>query len=185
MRHFAITVALLLLASPASASHWNVDAAKSRLGFTVQWSGQPYNGVFKSWKAKIDFDPADLAHASADVVIDVASESSGDDETDEGVKGAQGFQASQFATAHFQTAGFTHKGGNDYVANGNLTLRGVTKSVTLPFTLTLSGNSAHMVGTTQVSRMDFGVGQGGDFAKPAPVAYQVAIKVDLTATKAP
>jgi hypothetical protein len=33
--------------------------------------------------------------------------------------------------------------------------------------------------------MDFGVGQGGDFAKPAPVAYQVAIKVDLTATKAP
>ena len=185
MRYFAIIAALLLLASPASAAHWNVDAAKSRLGFTVQWSGQPYNGVFKSWKAKIDFDPADLAHASADVVIDVASESYGDDETDEGVKGAQGFQASQFATAHFQTTGFTHKGGNDYVASGNLTLRGITKPVTLPFTLTLSGNSAHMVGTAQVSRMEFGVGQGGEFAKPAPVAYQVAIKVDLTATKAP
>ena len=42
-----------------------------------------------------------------------------------------------------------------------------------------------MTGATQVSRIDFGVGQGGDCAKPAPVAYQVTIKVDLTATKAP
>jgi polyisoprenoid-binding protein YceI len=185
MKRFVTVAALLLAASPAFAAHWNVDPAKSRLGFTVQWSGQPYSGVFKSWKAKIDFDPADLAHSSAEVVIDVTSETSGDADTDEGVKGAQGFQASQFATAHFSTTGFTHRGGNDYVANGNLTIRGISKAVTLPFTLTIAGNNAHMMGTTQVSRMDFGIGQGGDFAKPAPVAYQVAIKVDLTATKAP
>jgi polyisoprenoid-binding protein YceI len=179
----AICIAALLAASPAYAAHWNVDAAKSRLGFTVNWAGQPFNATFKSWKANIDFDPNDLAHSSADVTIDVASEASGDADTDEGVKGAQGFQASQFSTARFQTVSIARKSGNDYVAQAKLTIRGVTKPVTLPFTLAIAGNGAHMTGAAQVSRMDFGVGQGGDFSKPAPVAYQVTVKVDLTATK--
>ena len=182
---FVLCAAALLVASPACAAHWNVDAAKSRLGFAVSWAGQPFNATFKSWKANIDFDPNDLAHSSADVTIDVASETSDDAETDEGVKGAQGFQASQFSTARFQTTGIAHKSGNDYVAQAKLTIRGVAKPVILPFTLTIAGNSAHMTGSAQVSRMDFGVGQGGDFSKPAPVAYQVTVKVDLTATKAP
>lgn len=182
----ALVLAALLAASPAvAAPHWTVDAAKSKLGFTVQWAGQPFNGTFKSWKANIAFDPNDLAHSMADVTIDVASETSGDDETDDGVKGAQGFQTNQFATARFTTTAISHKSGNDYVANARLTIRGVTKMVTLPFTLTFAGNGAHMAGQTIVSRMDFGVGSGGDFSKPAPVAYQVAVKVDLTATKAP
>jgi polyisoprenoid-binding protein YceI len=179
----AIILAALLAASPAAAAHWNVDAAKSRLGFTVSWAGQPFTATFKSWKANIDFDPNDLPHSSADVPIDVASEASGDADTDEGVKGAQGFQTTQFATARFQTVSIVHKSGNDYVAQAKLTIRGVTKPVALPFTLAIAGNSAHMTGTAQVSRMDFGVGQGGDFSKPAPVAYQVTVKIDLTATK--
>lgn len=186
MRTLAACAALALLSQPAlAAPHWTVDAAKSRLGFTVQWAGHPFTGTFRSWKAAIRFDPADLAHSSADVSIDVASETSGDDELDDGVKGAQGFQASQFATARFTTTGFTHKSGDDYAASAKLTIRGVTRTVTFPFTLTLSGNGARMKGTAQVSRVDFGVGQGGDFSKPAPVAYQVLVNVDLTATKAP
>jgi polyisoprenoid-binding protein YceI len=180
---YALTLLALLAATPATASHWNVDAGKSKLGFTVSWAGQPYNATFGSWKANIDFDPNDLAHSKADVTIDIASETSGDAETDDGVKGAQGFQTAQFATARFQTTSIAHKAGNDYVAQGKLTIRGVGKAVTLPFTLVIAGNGAHMTGATTVSRMDFGVGQGGDFSKPAPVAYQVTIKVDLTATK--
>lgn len=180
---YAIALAALLAATPATAAHWNVDAGKSKLGFTVSWSGQPYNATFGSWKANIDFDPNDLAHSKADVAIDIASETSGDAETDDGVKGAQGFQTAQFATARFQTTSIAHKSGNDYVAQGKLTIRGVSKPVTLPFTLVIAGSSAHMTGSATVSRMDFGVGQGGDFSKPAPVAYQVTIKVDLTATK--
>lgn len=182
----ALFVAALLAATPAlAAPHWTVDAAKSRLGFAVSWSGKPFEGTFKSWKANIRFDPADLAHSAAEVTIDVASETSGDDEIDDGIKGAQGFQTSQFAVARFATTSIAHKSGNDYVANAKLTLRGVTRTVTLPFTLTFAGNGAHMVGSAQLSRMDFGVGQGGDFSKPAPVAYQVTVNVDLTATKAP
>ena len=100
------------------------------------WSKEPFSAAFKSWKADIDFDPADLAHAHADVTVDLASEASDEAEFDDGLKGALGFQVSQFPEAHFVTTGFAHKAGNAYVATGSLSLRGVTKDVTLPFTLT-------------------------------------------------
>ena len=130
-------LATLAIAVPAYAApaHWSVDVARSRLGFAVQWGGQPFRGGFQRWKADIVFDPNDLAHSSADVSIDIASESSGDPETDDNVKGAQGFQADKFATARFTTSGFVHKGGDSYVANAKLTIRGITRSVQLPFTL--------------------------------------------------
>lgn len=180
-----VAAAALLAAQPAQAAHWNVDAARSRLGFSVLWAGRPFAATFKTWRADIDFDPADLSHSSADVLIDIASESSGDAETDAGVKGAQGFQASQFATARFRTAGFTRKSADHYEATAKLTIRGVTRTVTLPFTLTIAGDRAHMTGTADVLRTDFGIGTGGDFSKPEPVAYEVSVQVDLTAWKAP
>lgn len=179
----ALLPLLLSMATPAAAAqHWNVDAAKSKLGFTVPWGGQPFNGVFRSWKADIDFDPADLAHSRAEITIDTGSEASGDSETDDGIKGAEGFATSQFPKAVFRTATFMHRNGNQYVATGTLSIKGISKNITLPFTLTLSGNTAHVVGHAQVIRTDFKVGTG-EWAKPDPVAPAVTVNVDLTATK--
>ncbi len=184
MRQIVISIAAIaLLMAPASAAQrWKVDTAKSKLGFTVSWGGQPFNGAFRSWKSDIDFDPADLAHSHAEITIDLGSETSGDAETDGGIKSADGFAVSQFPNAVFRTTGFTHKSGNDYVAAGTLSIKGVSRNIALPFTLTLSGNSAHVVGHAQVMRTDFNVGTG-EWAKPDPVAHAVTVNVDLTATK--
>jgi polyisoprenoid-binding protein YceI len=171
-----------LLATPASAAGWAVDYAKSRLGFTVQWSNEPFSATFKSWKADIDFDPADLAHARAAVSIDMASEASDEDEFDSGLRGVFGFEVSKFPAAQFLATSFTHKMGNDYIATGSLTIRGVTKPVTLPFTLTVYGKTAHMIGTAQIMRTDFGVGEG-EWAADKPVSHTVTVTVDLTATR--
>ena len=183
-RLFLASVASLLLAGPAAAATWNVDYAKSRLGFTVQWSGEAFVATFKSWKADISFDPADLAHARAAVTIDLESETSGSSDNDDGLQGPEGFSTGRFPTAKFETMGFTAKGGNAYVATGRLTLHGVTRPVTLPFTLTIAGNVAHMTGKVSVLRTDFGLGTG-EWAAPTPIAHEVTITVDLTATKAP
>jgi polyisoprenoid-binding protein YceI len=178
-----LTVLLCAWTAPAfAAQHWKVDVAKSKLGFSVSWSGQPFAGAFRSWKADIEFDPADLAHSHANITIDTGSESSGDPETDDGVKGAEGFAVSLFPTATFRTTTFTHKAGNQYVAAGVLLIKGVSRAITLPFTLNLSGNTAHVVGRAQVVRTDFDVG-AGEWAKPDPVAHEVTVSVDLVATK--
>ncbi len=178
------SVASILLTAPAAAATWNVDHARSRLGFTVQWSGEAFVATFKSWKADIAFDPADLAHSKATVTVDLASETSGSSDNDDGLKGPEGFSIGQFPAAKFETTGFTAKGGNAYVATGRLTLHGVTRPVTLPFTLTITGNTAHMTGKAAVLRTDFGLGSG-EWAAPTPIAHEVAIAIDLTATKAP
>lgn len=172
-----------LFASPAQAAHWNVDYAKSKLGFAVQWSGQPFGATFKSWKADIDFDPADLPHAHAAVTIDIASEASDSPDNDDGIQGAQGFQVAQFPQAKFETTSFAHTSGNKYAARGNLTIRGVSKPVTLNFQLTLNGDKAHMSGTADVMRGDWGLGQG-EWASEKTVSHHVGIFVDLTAAKA-
>ncbi|HEY4942523.1 MAG TPA: YceI family protein [Rhizomicrobium sp.] len=179
----ATAAALLLFAAPAAAATWKVDHAKSRLGFTVQWSGEALVATFKSWKADISFDPADLAHAKAVVTIDLASETSGSPDNDDGLQGSEGFATGQFPTAKFETTSFTAKGPNAYVATGRLALHGVTRAVTLPFTLTITGNTAHMTGKVVVLRTDFGLGTG-EWAAPTPVTHEVTITVDLTATKA-
>jgi polyisoprenoid-binding protein YceI len=180
----AAAAALCLFAAPAmAATTWTVDHAKSRLGFSVQWSGEAFNATFKSWKADIAFDPADLAHSRVVATIDLNSEDSGSADNDEGLKGAEGFDTGKFPAAKFETTGFTAKGGNAYVANGRLTLHGVTRPIALPFTLTISSSGAHMTGKADVSRMDFGLGQG-EWAGETPIAHAVTIIVDLTATRA-
>lgn len=171
-------------AMPAQAAHWTVDYAKSNINFTVLWSGEAFSGMFKSWNADIDFDPADLAHSRAAVNIDITSEASGEAEFDDGLRGAMGFQVAQFPKAQFVTDSITHKSGSDYLAKGRLTLRGVGKTIMLPFRLTMSGNIAHLQGTAQVVRTDYGVGQG-QWAAPDPVTREVKVTVDLMATRSP
>lgn len=173
---------VLLSAHPAAAAHWSVDYAKSRLGFTVQWSNEPFSATFKGWNADIDFDPTNAGSARAAVTIDLASESSDEPEFDSGLQGAQGFATSQFPVARFVTSAFVRTGTNAYVAQGKLTLHGFSREVMLPFTLTMSSRTAHMIGTAHVLRTDFALGEG-EWSAPSPVAHDVAITVDLTATQ--
>jgi polyisoprenoid-binding protein YceI len=185
MRKFAVALAALALtATPALAAppHWTVDAAKSKLGFSVVWTGEAFNATFKSWKADIAFDPADLAHSRAVVTIAIASESSGFDENDEGLKGLKGFEVSRFPTATFRTTKITHGQGNNYVADGTLTIRGLTKPVTLPFALAIAGKTAHVVGKASLMRGDFGLARD-EYAGDTPIARAVTVNIDLTATK--
>lgn len=179
-----LVVAFLLLASPAWATNWNVDYAHSKLGFVVQWSGQPFTATFKKWNARIEFDAANLATSKADVTIDMNSATSGEDELDQSLPGAQGFDATKFPTAHFVTKSFRSTGKDRYEAAGDLTIHGVTKSVTLPFTLTMQGDTAHMRGDVTIMRTDFSVGSGSMWEGETPVAHAVKVTVDLTATKA-
>ncbi|HEY6577722.1 MAG TPA: YceI family protein [Rhizomicrobium sp.] len=173
---------LLAAADPASAAHWSVDYSHSRLGFAVQWSHEPFSAVFKRWNADIDFDPGDLAHARVAVIVDLASETSVQPDFDSGLKGAEGFQTSQFPAARFVATNIVRTSANAYEARGALTLHGVTRAIALPFTLAIAGRTAHMEGTAQVLRTDFGVGQNA-WSASTPVSHDVKITVDLAATR--
>ncbi len=181
-RILAAAAVLALVAVPASAARWTVDAAKSRLGFSVNWSNEPFVAVFHSWKAVIDFDPADLAHAHVVATIDLASEASDSPESDDGLKGALGFAVDKFPTARFETSKIERLADGSYAADAKLTIRGITRPLRLPFKLVFDGNHVRMTGKAVVDRTWLGVGQG-EWAAQAPVAHAVTVTVDITATK--
>ena len=169
-------------AGHAEAATWTVDPAKSTLAFTGSQTGEAFKGRFKTWTAAIDFDPAKPAAAHVAVAIDMASATTEEPQKDAALPEADWFAVSQFAKATFEADGFTPKGGDAYEAKGKLTLRGIAKDVTLPFTLTISGDTAHAVGTVKVLRTDFGVGQG-QWANDQMVGLDVGVDVDLVATR--
>ena len=73
MTRVILLAAAIALISPAvHAAQWKVDPAKSSLGFVVTWDREPFRASFKRWTAAIDFDPAELASAKADVSIDLS-----------------------------------------------------------------------------------------------------------------
>jgi polyisoprenoid-binding protein YceI len=181
-RIFAVVTLLAFAATPAWAAHWTVDAAKSKLGFTVSWSNEPFVAVFRSWKADIEFDPADLAHSTVLATIDLASEASDSPDNDDGLKGAYGFAVDKFPIARFETAKFARLADGSYAADAKLTIRGITRPLRLPFKLVFDGNRVRMTGKAVLDRTSFGVGQG-EWAGPTPVAHAVAVTVDITATK--
>jgi polyisoprenoid-binding protein YceI len=184
MRSFLISgIAVVALSGPAFAAppQWTVDTGKSTLGFHVTANGQPVDGTLP-FGAVIAFDPADLAHSSIKATIDVTSPKSGNATRDAMLPLPAWFDAKQFPKAQFTTTSITSKGGDKYEAVGTLSLKGITKPVSLPFRLTISGNTAHAVGETTLQRLDYKVGEGKDFAPPA-AALDVKVTVDLTATR--
>ena len=70
------------------------------------------------------------------------------------------------------------------MAPGTLTIRGMGKSVTLPFTLDVKGAQARAKGRLDIVRTDFGIGQG-EWKTGDMVALQVAVVFDLEAVAKP
>jgi len=176
-----VTALLLSTAAVAAPAQWSVDTGKSTLGFHVTANGQPVDGTLP-FGAVIQFDAADLAHSSIKATIDMTSPKSGNSTRDAMLPLPAWFDAKQFPKAQFATTSITSKGGDKYEALGTLSLKGISKAVTLPFTLTITGNTAHAVGEATVQRLDYKVGEGKDFAPPA-AALDVKVTVDITATR--
>ena len=176
----------ILALSPASATAWQVDYAQSRLGFVGEWSGEPFGGTFQSWNAQITFDPESLDQSKVVVVIDLASMTSDEDEAklETGVRGPQGFDVDAARNARFVTRYFRAAGLDRFEAIADLTIKGMSKEIVLPFTLTITDGVAHAVGEVTIQRTDFAIGSG-IWSGERPVAYAVKIVVDITATPLP
>ncbi|MDN5924238.1 MAG: YceI family protein, partial [Xanthomonadales bacterium] len=98
-----VLLALMLLPALAFARTWQVDTAHSKLGFDGSFQGGAFHGVFKQFEAKINYDPADLGHASFDVTVNLASVDTGAGERDDTLKGADFFNVAKTPQAHFIT----------------------------------------------------------------------------------
>lgn len=174
---------LLPLAAQAEAPLWQVEKAKSTIGFTAVQNHAPVEGSFTDYDAVIHFDPANLAESSARVTIRLASITASYGDVASTLQTPDWFNTAAFPEAVFEASAFTHTGGSSYTAEGTLKLRDKTQPVTLRFTLDEYGEHAAKVsGEALLSRGAFGVGQG-EWEKNEAVKDEVKVTFTLTATR--
>jgi len=161
---------------------WAIVPGQSSIHFTTAMYETPFTGEFKDFSGEIIFNPDDLANSSAKIRIGLDNISSGDADRDSNMIGPDWFDVAQNPDAIFETIKFEKADGNNYVAVGNLTLRGITMPVTLPFTLDVNGDTAMMKGRTVVNRTSFGMGTG-QWEDPKSVGHDVEILVEVTAIR--
>jgi len=145
-------------------------------------------GRFDSVSGTVDFDSAHPEAARFDASIDANSLHTGDPARDGHLKGGDFFDAEKHKAITFRSKKITPAGGKNFKAVGDLTLRGVTKEVTLdiqglsdevtdPWKLQRRGVGA----TTRISRKDFGMSFDPDGAM---VSDAVDITLDIEFTRA-
>lgn len=182
---FVMTVVLatgLSLTAPAAATQWTMDPEQSRIVITATQAGASFEATFEQFEADIVFDPEALDAASVEVRVTLASFNSGTSDRDSSVQNETWFDVANTPVATFRADDFSHLGGDDYEADGALAIRLGEQPVTLPFTLTIDGDTATATGATTIDRTDHGVGTG-DFADGDTVGLDVDIAIEVVATR--
>ncbi len=176
-----VLLGTLGLPGRAMATDYAVQKQASTLGFTGTFQGAPFHGTFSRWDANIRYDPADLGHSRLDVTVDMTSASTGEPDRDDALPGADFFNAMAYPKAHYLSTGFRRESGGQVVANGNLTLRGVTRPISLTIDFAPQDNGATLDASGTIDRLAFGVG-GGEYADTSVIGGAVNIHAHLVLT---
>ncbi|MEM7775955.1 MAG: YceI family protein [Pseudomonadota bacterium] len=177
--------ALLLgftITAGAAAQSWTVVSTESRIGFSGTHAGTTFKGTFETWSAEIRFDPEDLANSKAVVTVDLTSARTGNATYDKTLPSADWLDTASAKTAVFETQSITRTDNGDYLADGQLRLRGADIPVKLAFTLKIDGETAVMTGTSTIARLDFGIGKTSD-ASGAWVSLEIPLEIKVTAKR--
>ncbi len=159
---------------------WAIVPEQSKLQFRTTMYGAEFTGDLADFNGTIIFNPDDLANAKADIAINMDKVVTGDTDRDSNITGEAWFDTKAFPQSRFETVKFEKGDGNNYVAVGNLTVRGKTMPVAIPFTLEISGNKAHMTAEVEIDRLAFGMGKG-EWEDEATVGHKVLVKIDIQA----
>jgi polyisoprenoid-binding protein YceI len=160
----AIIVAIAIAVPSLSAATWEIDKAHSSVGFTVKHMViTNVNGKFDDFSGTINFDGKDFAAATVVVSINPATINTGNAFRDKHLKSPDFFAADSLPQMGFKSKKVIPGKDNTFQVVGDLTMRGVTKEVTLDATFngTVKGPQGDTrVGfsaTTTVNRQDWGI----------------------------
>jgi polyisoprenoid-binding protein YceI len=181
MRKFLILTANILAALPAYAAHWNVDPVTSQLRFEGEQSGEKFQGSFPKFTSTINFDETVPENGSMHIAITTSAVQIDSKDRMDAWPTADWFAVKDFPFAEYTASGFKKTGDHHYVALGKLTIRGISKELSLPFTFKTVDKSAIAIGEVTLNRKDFGIGQGR-WLSDEWVKYPVKVSYEIHAT---
>ncbi|HKO22668.1 MAG TPA: YceI family protein [Candidatus Eisenbacteria bacterium] len=158
----ALTLAVATAASAAPAT-WTIDQNHSQVGFSVRHFFSKVPGTFSKFSGSVVYDPQKPENSSVKADIDPSSIDTKNEKRDNHLRSEDFFDVAKFPTLSFVSTKVTSAGKDKLKVDGNLTMHGVTKPVTLDVTFLGAGPSREgeqrsgFEAKTTVNRKDFGI----------------------------
>jgi polyisoprenoid-binding protein YceI len=193
-----VLVTLVFAVAAASVAHaedgqslYTVNQSQSSVGFTIHGSmifKVSRDGLFRNFTGELAYDPAQPASTRVDLTVYTGSVDMHDHDHDQLMKSGEFFDVEHFPTMHFLSSSAEVRSDGTLAMTGELTIRGVTKTMTIPVKLKPSarpdGTGAVFEATFPIDRTDFGLngnpGWGGftlKIAKDVQIHLAIATAV--------
>jgi len=187
LRSFVLClVASALLASisqaqaPSEIPVFEIIPVSSTIQFDVEAS-VAIKGTFDKWDATLTFTSTDVTTAVLDIKIQADSVDTGSGMKNRKLRGKDFFNTKQNPLITFKSTKIVQTGTDDFEADGDFTIRGVTKPEKLNVTVSAAGTGSGAIkGTMAFDRKQYGMNSGILFIR---IADRVEVTVDLTARR--
>ncbi len=190
---FSVVFLFILIFSAqaiAAAPKWELDPAHSHIYFSINNIYSTIRGNFEDFKGTVMFSPDDLAGSRFDFEVTVKSINTGHSKRDSHLNSADFFDSKQFPTMSFKSTAVKHVKDNQYIVEGKMTVKDVSETVSVPFTLLgvkiypfddkseVAGFEVNMT----IDRLAYHVG-GGKFYDMGVLGKEVDVLISLEATR--
>ncbi len=179
MKFLKIALACLLCVNVSMAQSFTVTDEGSRAHFVIKNFGIKVAGDFTGVKGKIVFNPASLANARFNVSVDAKTIDTDNGSRDGHLRKEEYFAVDKFTTLNFVSTIVTESSttGRFYMV-GNLTIKGITKTVEFGFSASPIATGYLFNGVFEINRRDFAVGGNSNI-----LADKLKITLDINAKK--
>jgi len=150
----------------------------SAISFKIKNLGINTNGTIGGLQAKVKFSPADVASGTLEASVDVNTINTDNSMRDEHLRKEEFFDPAHYPKITLKSVSFKQKGGNNYSGIFDLTIKGKTKQVEIPFTYIDKGSSITFNGIFKLNRLDFGIG-----GSSLVMSNEVTVTVDAEVEK--
>lgn len=170
---------------------YQLDASHTRLGFVARHAMvTKVRGNFETFEGSAHLDAQEPTRSSATLTIDVASIQTGQAQRDGHLRTNDFFDVPTFPQMTFTSTAVEAAGGDTYRMTGDLTIKGVTKSITIDFEYSGSATDPYgnlrvgFEGRTTINRSDWGVSFNAALAAGGLlVSEKITLEFDVSAIK--
>jgi polyisoprenoid-binding protein YceI len=171
---------------------YTIDAAHSRLGFVARHAMvTKVRGAFNDFEGQTVIDGTDPSKSTVSVTAKVASIDTRNEGRDGHLRTNDFLDAETYPELTFVSTSVKHDGGNDFEVTGDLTIKGVTKSITIPLEFQGSATDPfgnHRVGfegSSQIVRSEFGITYNAALETGGVlVSDKITLELEISAIKA-
>ena len=165
---------------------WTIDPAHSSAGFSVRHLMGKVRGTFAEFTGQVT-----TGDNGATATIAMASINTGNPMRDDDLRSGNFFDVERYPEMTFESTGLVEHDDDEFELRGRLTIRGITRDVTLAVQFLgldetgLMGE--HRIGfsaSTTILRSDYGVGAAGIEGQKIVVGDKVTVQLDIQATLA-